>query len=262
MRTVAAATACLVFLTIGCTEKKPSSPQSSGTSAPPTTAAPTTASASASATPTPVVSAAFSVGEVFYSDTFKDTTKGWKTTETERAKYRINTDYAVKSLTVTAKKPDTQLFPHPEFRGITQQQLTDYEVAADVQSTLAIGHEDWMGVTCRNLESKFYSFQLQTNLETRTVDWRIAKHDGSDIESLARGGTDIGGSAWDVRGACFTASDGSAQLVMTVNGKEVGRSADADAPFAAGYGGVYLLARNGSATINVLGFAARSVIAS
>lgn len=259
MRKVAVATACLALVAVGCSEKKTPSPQSSGTPAP-SSAAPS--SASVSPTPTPVVSASFAVGEVFYSDTFKDTKKGWTSKETEGAKYRVNTDYAVKSYTVTAKKENTQLSPHPEFRGVTREQLTNYQIAADLQSTLAIGREDWMGVTCRKLDNKFYSFQIQNNLETRSVDWRIAKHDGADIDTLDSGATDIGGSAWDVRGTCFTASDGSAHLVMTVNGEEVGRASDSDSPLAAGYGGVYLLARNGSATMNVLGFAAREVTVS
>lgn len=255
MRKVAAATVCLALAAVGCTEKKPSSPQA--TSAAPTTAAPTTASDSPS--PSAVAEASFTVGAVIYSDNFADTSKGWKTAETERAKYRINTDYAVKSLTVTAKTKDTQLFPHPEFRGVTQEQLTNYRVVADLQSTLAIGQEDWMGVTCRDLKGQRYTFQIRNSLETRSVSWRIAKHVDAKIDTLASGDTDIGGSAWTVAGTCFTAPDGSAQLVMHVNDQEVGRAADTDAPLTAGFAGVYLLARNGRATMNVLGFAVRSV---
>jgi hypothetical protein len=257
MRKVALATAVLALVVTGCAEKK-GSPQGSAPPAPPAT---TSAPPSESPTPSAVASASYQVGAVFYSDTFADTSKGWTSKESDRAKYTVNTGYATPTYTITAKKPDTQLFPHPEFRGITREQLTSYRVTATVQSTLAIGREDWMGVTCRDLDQKRYSFQLQMRLETHTVSWRIAKHEGSDIETLASGDTDIGGSAWEVAGTCFTASDGSAQLVMHVNGTEVGRVADADGPLAAGVAGIYLLARNGSATMNVLRFDVRAVTA-
>ena len=209
MRKVAVAGACLVLAAAGCTAKKASPPRSSGTPAP------SSSSVSPSPSPTAAAEASFTVGAAFYNDDFSDTSKGWGTKETERAKYRINTDYAIKSLTVTAKKADTQLFPHPEFRGIAKEQLRDYRVVAELQSTLAIGQDDYMGVTCRDLNDIRYTFQLRNSIETRTVSWRIAKHVDANISTLASGETGFGGSAWTVAGACFAASDGSASWSCT-----------------------------------------------
>jgi hypothetical protein len=217
-------------------------------------------SESPSASPTPTAPPTVTAGAVFYSDTFKDRSKGWTERSNENATYVVHTDYASPVYTVTANKPSVHLFPHPEFRGVTREQLTDYEITATIQSTLQVGREDWFGVTCRDLDEKRYSFEMGLGTSGgETRDWVIAKHDGGKLDVLAKGTHDVGGSAWDVSGACVGGSDGTpATLVMKINDEVVGYAVDSDAPLAQGYGGVYLFGKKGKTTINVLSFAARS----
>ncbi|HEU0131016.1 MAG TPA: hypothetical protein VFQ85_08505 [Mycobacteriales bacterium] len=234
-----------------------------GGTAAPTTAAGTTAAATTAATtaPAPEASATFTAGAVLFSDDFTTKTHGWPNGTTANATYTVHTEYAHPQYTVTVRKAGTQLFPHPDFRGVSEQQLASYRVAADLQSTLAFGQGDWLGVTCRDLNDKRYSFQLTNDLATHTASWRIAKHDGARLTPLASGDTTIGGSAWAVAGTCATTASGVVHLVMTVNDQEVGRVTDTDAPLLQGFGGVYLLSGRGRATINVLSFSVTAVTA-
>lgn len=224
-----------------------------------TSAAPSSSSESPS--PTPTGPPSVTVGKVFYSDDFKTKAKGWTEGSTENATYVVHTDYAYPVYTVTATQPDVHLFPHPEFRGITREQLSDYEVTATIQSTLQVGRDDWFGVTCRDLEEKRYSFEMSMGTSGGdTRNWVIAKHDGGTLKVLAKGEHDVGGSAWTIAGACVGGgADGSpATLVMKINDEVVGYATDADAPLTQGYGGIYLFGKKGKTTINVLGFSVRS----
>lgn len=248
--------ASLSLLAVACAkESSPrAEPSASATSA--------TVSESPSESPSPSESTApveVTTGAVFYSDDFKTTAKGWPNRSNENATYTYHTDYATPLYTVKANKAKVHLFPHPEFRGVTQQQLADYEVTALIQTTLNLGRKDWFGVTCRDLNNKRYSFEM--GLDTTGDDlspWVIAEHDGGKLEVLAKGEHKVGGSAFEVSGACVGGADGGpATLVMKINDEVVGSVAD-DSPLTAGYGGIYLYSDSGSATVNVLSFAARS----
>lgn len=247
------------LLALGCA--KESSPAARPAPSQSTASAPSgspSESASASASPAPVT-----VGEVFYRDDFKDESKGWTERSNENATYTYHTDYATPLYTVKANKGDVHLFPHPEFRGVKPEQLADYEVTALIQTTLNLGRDDWFGVTCRDLNDKRYSFEMayQTGGED-TMPWVIAKHDGGRLEVLAKGEHTVGGSAFEISGACVGGKDGSpATLVMKINDDVVGQAQDAASPLTEGYGGVYLYAKKGTATVNVLGFAARTASA-
>jgi hypothetical protein len=200
------------------------------------------------------------LGSVFYSDSFRDRTKGWPEAVTESGEYKMHPEYAGYPVyTVKATKPGVQLFLHPEFRGITQQQLQDYAVTATIQTTLQVSTKDYFGVVCRELDRKRYSFEMAYDhlSDDDTMPWVIVKHDKAELDVLARGRAKIGGSAFEISGACVTNSDGSAHLEMYVNDEFVGGVDDDDAPLAAGYGGVYLYTKDGNSTVNVLNFAAK-----
>lgn len=230
-----------------------------GPSASPTPSATTAATPSETPSAEPTGAPSVTVGAVFYSDDFKTKAKGWTERSNENATYVVHTDYATPLYTVTANKGGVHLFPHPEFRGVTREQLTDYEVTATIQSTLAVGREDWFGVTCRDLGEKRYSFEMGPgDSSTEAKPWVIAKHDGGKLQVLAKGEHEAGGSAWEVSGACVGGADGGpATLVMKINGEVVGHATDA-APNAQGYGGIYLYGKNGKTTVNILSFVARS----
>ncbi|HEX8001100.1 MAG TPA: hypothetical protein VF519_00225 [Mycobacteriales bacterium] len=224
----------------------------------PSASPPAGTAAAPSESATPAATPSVSVGEVFYADSFRDTSKGWPTKATENAAYEYHTDYATPLYSVSARKGAVHLFPHPEFRGVTREQLTDYEVTATIQSNLSVGQGDWFGVTCRDLEGKRYSFAMGLErIGGSTVPWRIGRHDGGKLLVLAEGEHEVGGSAWDVSGACAGGTGGAATLAMKINGTLVGTATDAS-PLAQGYGGVYLLSEKGRTTINVLAFAARA----
>ncbi len=258
-RTTAALAACL--LSAACA--KEAAPKAQPSSGPPPSTAPSSAppSASPSASPTP---ATITYGAPFYADDFKDKTKGWPERDTDTASYVVHTDYATPVYTITSKRGKYQLFPHPEFRGVSQEQLADYQVTAMIQTTLAVSREDWFGVTCRDLEGERYSFQVAYSTSGDDVmPWIIMKHTkagGDDI--LARGEGEVGGSAFDVSGTCVGGAAGPATLVLSVNGKELGRATDAETPLTKGYGGVYLYSKDGKTTVNVHRFSARPATAS
>lgn len=249
----------LSLVALGCgKDSSPAQPQASGTAASsPPTGSP---SESPSETPSPTESAApgVTVGAVFYSDDFKTTAKNWTTKATENAEYTYHTDYATPLYTVKAKKGGFHLFPHPEFRGVTREQLADYEVTALIQTTLNLGREDWFGVTCRDLNNQRYSFRMAYPTSgDKIAPWNITKHDEGKTTVLAEGEHEVGGSAFEISGACVGGTGTPATLVMKINDKVVGTATD-DTPYTAGYGGVYLLSKEGTATINVLSFAART----
>jgi hypothetical protein len=262
MRRTSIALVGLSLLAVSCgSDAKPK--------AEPSASAPTSAAASESPSETPSESPSPSddgtvgevkVGPVFYADTFKDKSKGWTVKSTDTAKYEYHTDYATPLYTVTAVKGGFHLFPHPEFRGITREQLSDYEITALVQTTLSVGREDWFGVTCRDLSDKRYSFEMSYPTSgDHESSWVIAKHDGGKLDVLAKGTHTVGGSAFEISGACVGGGDGdAATLVMKVNDEVVGSVEDDDAPLPQGYGGIYLYSKAGKTTVNVLSFAAKT----
>lgn len=225
------------LLATGCASKSPA-------------AAP---SASASASPSATIGA--TVGAVFYEDRFTDQTKGWPLAAEAGATYALHD--ATKQYTITLAGAGASVSPHPEFRGITQAQLAGYQVAATLQTTLRLSHDDFFGVTCRDLHGKRYAFEVgYDTLREGTMPWLIAKHDSTGVHVLARGTLPSGGSAFRVAGTCTGST--TAHLAMTVNDAEVGTADDTDAPLTEGYAGVYLWTKNGGSTINVLDFAVRS----
>lgn len=235
--------AATTLLATGCAKK-----------ATPPAAAPTT-SASPSASPTTAAPA--TLGAVFYQDTFADKSKGWPLASEAGATFVLHDDYAVKQYTISVKGPGTSVSPHPKFAGITQAQLASYQVAATLQTTLSVSHDDLFGVTCRDLHGKRYTFQIGYDTAREgTMPWLIAKHDSTGVHVLARGTVPSGGSAFRVAGTC-TGTD-TAHLAMTVNDTEVGTADDTDAPLTEGYAGVYLWTKSGGSTINILDFAVRS----
>lgn len=257
MRRSPALLVSLTLLAVAC--GKESSPGAAPSATSTTAAAPST---TPSGTPSsePGGAPSVTVGAVFYSDDFKTKAKGWTERSNENATYVVHTEYATPLYTVTANKGGVHLFPHPEFRGVTREQLGDYEVSATIQSTLAVGREDWFGVTCRDLDQKRYSFEMgRGDSSTEEKPWVIAKHDGGKLEVLAKGSHAVGGSTWTVSGACVGGADGGpATLVMKINDEVVGFATDDEAPYTQGVGGIYLYCKNGKTTVNVLSFAARS----
>jgi len=258
MRRTSLALAGLALLAVSCgSDAKPKAePSASATTTGP-------ASESPSATPSPSGDGAVAevkVGQLFYSDSFGDKSKGWPAKSTANAKYEYHTDYATPLYTVTVVTAGFNLFPHPEFRGVTREQLTDYEVSALVQTTLAVGREDWFGVTCRDLDDKRYSFEMSYPTSgDHESGWVIAKHDAGKLTVLAKGTHTVGGSAFEISGACVGGAGGdAATLVMKVNDEVVGSVEDGDAPLPQGYGGIYLYSKAGRTTVNVLSFAART----
>lgn len=220
--------------------------------------APPAAAPSGSATTGMPPSATAAAGAVFFEDTFVDKTKGWPVTTKPGATYALHDDYAVKQYTITVQDPGTSVSPHPEFRGVTREQLTSYQVSATLQTTLRVSRDDRFGVTCRDLGGQRYTFQIGYDTGgSGSMPWVIAKHDHAGVHVLASGAVASGGSAFRVAGTC-TGGAGGAHLAMTVNDKEVGAADDTDAPLAQGYAGVYLWTKGGRTTINVLGFAVRA----
>lgn len=254
MRRTSLLLAGLVLLAAACgNDSSPGAqPTAPGTSVPVTEIPSPTPSPSASPPRTIVA------GAVFYNDTFKDKSKGWTEKSDATATYTVHTDYATPLYTVTANKAGFHLFPHPEFRGISKERLRDYEITATIQSTLSVGREDWFGVTCRDLNNKRYAFRMGLGIERDDRPWQIVKIEGGKSEILAEGLHDVGGSAWEVSGACVGGSDGgSATLAMKINGEVVGQ-VDDPAPYLEGYAGVYLLGKNGKTTVNVLTYVVRA----
>ena len=227
-----------------------STPEASPTAAPPTTSTPS---------PTPT-EASFTYGAVFYRDDFKDKTKGWTQKDTADVAYTVHDDYALPLYSVTVRKPRLHVFPHPEFRGVQRAQLGDYEVVADLQTTLSVGHTDLFGLTCRDLDGSRYSLAVGYDLRrTGSIPWRISEH-GPDGDRLLGEGTSPapGGSAFEVAATCAGGKDGTpAHLVLKVNDTEVGRATDTESPLTEGYAGAYVFSDNGKTTVNVLGFAVR-----
>lgn len=250
-RTTAVALVALCVAGTACAkDSKPGTPVAS--SAPPTTTAPT---------PSPTATeATFGYGTPFYSDDFADKTKGWTEKDTAQVAYTVHDDYAQPLYTITVKEARLQAFPHPEFRGITKEQLADYEVSATIQTTLSVGHEDLFGVTCRDLDDQRYSLSIGYDLRrTGEIPWRILKH-GPDGRRVLNEGTATapGGSAFRVAATCAGGKDGGpAHLVLKVNDTEVGRAQDTEAPLTEGLAGIYAFSDDGKTTVNVLGFAVR-----
>lgn len=235
----------------------------------PTASASVTASATATVSETPSESPSatpsddgtvgeIEVGAVFYSDDFKTKAKGWTEKSTENAEYVVHTDYATPLYSVRAVKGGFYLTPRPEFRGIEREQLRDYEVTALIQTTLSVGREDRFGVTCRDLNDQRYAFEMSYPTSgDKVVPWVIAKYAPGDRKVLAQGEHEVGGSAFEISGACVGGySGGPATLVMKINEEVVGGVEDSDAPLSQGYGGVYLYSKAGKTTVNVLGFSA------
>lgn len=226
---------------------------------PPASSAPPATSSAPSPTPTPT-EASFTYGAPFYSDTFKDKSKGWTQKDTAQVAYVVHDDYAQPLYSVNVKAPRLHVFPHPEFRGVERAQLSDYEVSADLQTTLSVGHEDLFGLTCRDLNDQRYSFAIGYDLRrTGEIPWRIRKHGPDGVRVMNEGThTAPGGSAFRVAATCAGGKDGGpAHLVLKVNDTEIGRAQDTEAPLTEGYAGVYAFSEDGKTTVNVLGFSVR-----
>lgn len=254
MRRTSLALVGLALLAAACgNDSSPGSqPTSAGTSVPVTISESPTPSPSATGPRTIVV------GTVFYSDTFRDKSKGWAEKSDATATYTVHTDYATPLYTVTANKGGFHLFPHPDFRSVPTEQRRDYEITATIQSTLSVGREDWFGVTCRDQSNKRYAFRMGLGIDGDERVWQIVRMDGGKSEVLAEGEHTVGGSAWEVSGACVGGSDGgSATLAMKINNEVVGQ-VDDPSPYIEGVAGVYLLGKNGKTTVNVLTYVVKT----
>lgn len=222
-------------------------------SAPPTTSSPT---------PTPsATEASFTYGAPFYADDFSDKSKGWTEKDTDKVQYVVHDDYATPLYTINVKAPSLHVFPRPEFRGVEPEQLEDYEVSAVLQTTLAVGHTDLFGLTCRDLDNARYSFAIGYDVRrTGSIPWRITKHGADGSRLLAEGTSPApGGSAFEMAATCAGGRDGGpAHLVLKVNDTEIGRTTDAESPLTKGYGGAYVRSDNGRTTVNVMRFSVRS----
>lgn len=250
-RTTVTAFAAVCVVASGCGGDG-GSPQASPTGTTPTSAAP-------SATPTPA-EAAFTYGAPFYGDDFQDESKGWTQKDTDTVSYVVHDEYAMPSYTVTVKQGRLHVFPRPEFRGVERTRLADYQVTAKIQTTLSVGHTDYFGVTCRDLDEQRYSLSIGYDLRrTGQIPWRILKHGPAGSRTLAEGtAASPGGSAFTVAGTCAGGQAGApAHLVLTVNDTEVGRTTDTESPLTEGYGGVYAFSDDGKTTVNVYDFSVR-----
>lgn len=234
-----------------------------------TTSAPAPAPASDSPSPSaPATPSAEDVtvtpGAVFYRDDFKDKSKGWTEKDTAQVAYTVHDDYAQPLYSVNIKAARLHVFPHPEFRGVKPDQLEDYQVAAQLQTTLAFGHTDLFGLTCRDLDGQRYSLAFgYDSRRTGQIPWRIVKHGPDGDRTLGEGAAPApGGSAFTAAASCVGGQDGGpATLVLSVNDTEVGRAQDSESPLTKGYGGVYGFSDDGKTTFNVLGFAVRAATA-
>jgi hypothetical protein len=194
-------------------------------------------------------------GPPFYDDLFKDKSKGWPEANTDSVSYAL----AAKAYSITLKQAKKEADPHPEFRNVTQAQLTDYAVQAYLQTTPNLTVNDSFGVTCRDLNGKRYSFLVNRNADPSVpVGWSIWKEDGTGPKRLAQGTLKIGGSAYIVEGACVGGKTGPAHLAMAIDGKPVGAISDSTSPLTEGFAGVSLYYDGGQgatkASINVLHF--------
>jgi len=252
--TVVLAAVCLLGgVACGGESKPKASPTSS--SAPPVSESP-------SASPTPTATeASITYGAPFYSDDFSDKSKGWTQKDTDQVQYVVHDDYASPLYTINVKAPSLHVFPHPEFRGVKPEQLESYEVSALLQTTLATGHTDLFGLTCRDLDDQRYSFAIGYDLRrTGQIPWRISEHGPDGARVLAEGTSPApGGSAFRVAATCAGGQDGGpAHLILKVNDTEIGRTTDAESPLTKGYAGAYVRSDDGKTTVNVMNFSVRS----
>jgi hypothetical protein len=268
-RTVAgsAVTAFLLLGVAACGSSSGSDSSSKAT----TTAAPsdkgttTTEASSTTAaeetTTTEAQSSAPKLGDTFYEDDFKDASKGWPQGDTADQTETLHSDYATPLYTVVVKKADSSTTLHPEFRGIKQEQLRDYAVTAEIQTTLQVASNDDFGVTCRVLNGARYEFTMTDPTSPGEAGtWVIQKYDGTKYTQQAHGSYTPQGSAWSITGICTGGHDGDpAQLTMLINGEKVGEATDADSPLEEGYGGVFFDSHDGRSVFNVLSFATSAV---
>src|ERR1700738_3998289 len=111
-------------------------------------------------------------GPAFYDDLFTDKSKGWPEDTTDTVSYAVT----AKAYSITLKQPKKEADPHPEFRNVTQTQLTDYAVQAYLQTTTNLTGSDSFGVTGRDVKGKRYSFLVNRDTDPSVpVGWSIWK---------------------------------------------------------------------------------------